>query len=85
MAAPPLLPYEVACTRVKKFAANAHEEQSILDALALFSVLDVKLLVFRPKAGDLLALIGQSHQIMAGDRREVEGAVLDCCSPVRGP
>lgn len=56
LAAPTLLPYEVASICLKKIAAHAHEEQLILDALALFPGLDVKLLAVPPKAVVEIAL-----------------------------
>ena len=56
LAAPSLLPYEVASICLKKIAARAHEEQLILDALALFPALDVKLLAVPPTAAVQIAL-----------------------------
>ena len=56
LAAPTLLPYEVASICLKKIAARAHEEQLILDALALFPALDVKLLAVPPAAAVEIAL-----------------------------
>lgn len=56
LAAPTLLPYEVASICTKKIAARAHEEQLILDALALFPSLDVKLFAVPPTAAGEIAL-----------------------------
>jgi len=56
LAAPTLLPYEVASICLKKIAARPYEERLILDSLALFPALDVKLLVVPPVAAVEIAL-----------------------------
>ena len=56
LAAPTLLPYEVASICLKKISARAHEQRLILDALELFPALDVKLLEVPPTAAAEIAL-----------------------------
>lgn len=56
LAAPTLLPYEVASICLKKIAARPHEKRLVLDALALFPALDVKLLGVPPTAAAKIAL-----------------------------
>ncbi len=56
LAAPTLLSYEVASICLKKIATHAHKEQLILDSLALFPALDVKLLAVPPTSAVEIAL-----------------------------
>lgn len=56
LAAPTLLPYEVASICLKKIAARAHEERLIFDALTLFPALNVKLLAVPQIAAAEVAL-----------------------------
>ena len=64
LAAPTLLPYEVASICLKKVAARAREEQLILDALALFPALDVRLLAVPPLAA---VQVAQKRKLTAHD------------------
>jgi len=56
LAAPTLLPYELASICLKKIVHHAHEERLIRDALALFPALDVRLLAVPPTAAAQIAL-----------------------------